>query len=192
MTKTERLKGVGSQAGALVVGVAAADAFNEFVPEGRRPEDILPGAQSVIVAGSKGLTAGAWRCPDHPLEKDVCPAPPCVQMYRKLGATPCLASCPASEGGCLDGVIGEDGRIAYSSYDRERCTARAMNFGVSGLQKSLVQIVVEDDAVKRRSMIYSDFSTQSLSSLSFVKESVAQCFECMRVCPVGRVHRRLK
>ena len=35
------------------------------MPEGYRPEDILPGARSVIVAGGDGPTAGAWRCPDH-------------------------------------------------------------------------------------------------------------------------------
>lgn len=282
MTDTERLKDVGMRAGALVVGVAAAEAFNDFVPQGHRPEDILLGAQSVVVAGSRGPTAGAWQCPDHrvmeitgynfrenvavhvmcdfierqydyqavqapslptaghtppmsmmlaavlaglgtrslaaniilhpdygllyyaalittmPLDpdhrlgKDVCPAPPCIQMYRKLGTTPCLASCPAAEGGCLDGAIGDDGRIAYSSYDRERCTARSMNFGIGSLQKGLLQIVVEDHPAQRQAMIYSDFFTQSLSSLSFYKESVAQCFECMRVCPVGRVHRRLK
>lgn len=130
--------------------------------------------------------------PDHPLETAVCPSPPCVEMYRKLGTTPCLAACPVSEGGCLDGDIDADGQIASSYYDRERCTSRSMNFGISTVQKSLVQIVTEDDPEPRRAMIYSDFFTQSLSSLGFYKESVAQCFECMRVCPVGRVHRRLK
>jgi epoxyqueuosine reductase QueG len=282
MTHTEHLKQVGERAGALVVGVAAATAFNEFVPEGHRPEDLLLGAKSVVVAGGKGPTSGAWQCPDHRvmeitgydfrenvaihvmcdciereygyqavqapslptaghtppmsmmlaavlaglgtrslaaniilhpdygllyyaalittmpltpdhrLEQDVCPSPPCIQMYRKLGTTPCLASCPASEGGCLDGQIDDAGRIAYSYYDRERCTARSMNFGIGSVQKALVQIVTEGDPARRKSMIYSDFMTQSLSSLSFYKESVAQCFECMRVCPVGRVHRRLQ
>lgn len=67
-----------------------------------------------------------------------------------------------------------------------------MNFGIGTVQKGLVQIVTEEDPAKRQAMIYSDFFTQSLSSLGFYKESVAQCFECMRVCPVGRVHRRLK
>jgi hypothetical protein len=30
-----------------------------------------------------------------------------------------------------------------------------------------------------------------MSSACFYKESVAQCFECMRVCPVGRTYKRL-
>ncbi len=282
MTDTEGIKQVGERAGALVVGVAATDAFNEFVPAGHRPEDILLGAKSVVVAGAQGPTAGAWQSPDHRvmeitgydfrenvaihvmcdyierefgyqaiqgpslptaghtppmsmmlaavlaglgtrslaaniilhpdygllyyaalittmpldpdhrLETDACPSEPCIQMYRKLGTTPCLAACPASEGGCLDGAIDEQGRISHSYYDRERCTTRSMNFGIGSLQKSLLQIVTEDEPANRKSMIYSDFFTQSLSALSFYKESVAQCFECMRVCPVGRVQRRLK
>ncbi len=282
MTTTERIKELGKGSGAVVVGVAAAEAFNEFVPEGHRPGDILLGAKSVVVAGNQGPTAGAWRSPDHRvmeitgydfrenvaihvmadfierehgyqaiqapslptaghrppmsmmlsavlaglgtrslaanliltpeygllyyaalittmpldpdhrLEKDVCPAPPCIVMYRKLGTTPCLASCPASEGDCLDGAIDENDRISYSFYDRERCTSRSMNFGVGGLQKALVQIITEDDSEKRKSMIYSDFFSQSLSSMGFYKESVAQCFECMRVCPVGEPHRKLQ
>ncbi len=278
----ERIVEVGRGAGAVAVGVAAVEAFNEFVPEGHRPQDLLPGARSVVVAGATGPTAGAWRSPDHrvmeitgydfrenvaihvmcdfieretghaaqqaaslptaghhppmsmmlaavlsglgtrslaanivlnpeygmlyyaalvttlPLEpdhrmeKDACPAPMCVTTYRALGKTPCMAACPADEGGCLDGSIGEDGRIESSTYDRERCVSRSMNFGIGSLQKSLVEIVNEDDPEKRKSMIHSDFFTQNLSALSFYKESVAQCFECMRVCPVGREKRMLK
>ena len=33
MTDADRIKEIGQRAGALVVGVAAADAFNDFVPE---------------------------------------------------------------------------------------------------------------------------------------------------------------
>ncbi len=280
--RTAAVRDVGAGAGALVVGVAAASAFNEFVPEGHRPEDVLPGARSVVVAGNQGPTAGAWRSPDHrvmeitgydfrenvavhvmcdyierehghralqapslptaghnppmsmmlaavlaglgtrslaaniilhprygllyyaalvttldlepdhPLEEDVCPSKPCIQMYEKLGTTPCLASCPKEEGGCLDGALDENGRISYSYYDRERCTSRSMNFGIGSIQKSLVQITTEEDRERRKSMIYSDFFSQSLSSLSYYKESVAQCFECMRVCPVGMHERRLQ
>ena len=279
---TEEIKAVGLKAGALVIGVADVDAFNEHVPEGHRPQDILPGAKSVVVAGARGPTSGAWRSPNHrvmevagydfredvavhvmagyierehdyyaihapnlptaghhppmsmmlaavlaglgtrslaaniilhptygllyyacvittmplaydrKLDKDVCPDPMCVTSYRKLGKTPCMAACPSDDGGCLDGEIDENGRISSSYYDRERCTSRAINFGINSMQKALVQIVTEDDAQKRKNMIYSDFMHRSATAISFYKESVAQCFECMRVCPIGRTERRLK
>ena len=281
-TPVESVKAVGLHSGAILVGVAAVDAFNEFVPPGHRPQDLLPNAQSVVVAGGKGPPAGSWRCPDHrvmeitgydfrenvaihvmcdyierefgyqaiqaaslatsghhppmsmmlaavlaglgtrslaaniilnpeygmlyyaalittmplepdqKLEQDVCPAPMCVQTFRALGKTPCMAACPADDGGCLDGSIDADGRIEESYYDRERCVTRSMNFGIGSFQKSLTEIVNEKDRGNRHAMIYSDFFSQTISALSFYKESVAQCFECMRVCPVGRDKRKLK
>ncbi len=57
MSDTERIKEIGLRTGGLVVGVASASAFNAFVPQGHRPEDMLIGAQSVVVAGSQGPTA---------------------------------------------------------------------------------------------------------------------------------------
>lgn len=269
-------------AGVDVVGIAAAGAWDEFVPEGYRPADILPGARSVIVVGARGPSAGAWRCPDHRLmevngydfrndvavhivadfieqelghyalqapslpvagqqppfsnmlaavlaglgtrslaaniilnpkygllyysscfttlelpadprlPQDVCPHPMCVAMFRKSGKTPCLSACPADDGGCLDGRIGDDGRIAYSYYDRERCASRAMNFGINSFQKALEQIVNTPSADERHNMIYSDFFRRSCSAVSHFRESVAQCFECMRVCPITRQERKLQ
>lgn len=58
------IKQLALASGARVVGVAAAAAFSEYAPEGHRPEDLLPGAKSVVVLGGQTLTAGAWRCPD--------------------------------------------------------------------------------------------------------------------------------
>ena len=274
----QRLKDVGCKAGAIVVGIAAADAFNEYVPVGHRPEDFLPGAKSVIVAGGDGPTAGAWHSPDHDiiettgydlrenvavhvmadiieqeydhyaiqapsrdvsghtppmsmmlaavlaglgtrslaaniilhpeygmlyyaalittlplepdpvLEHDVCPAPSCVTMWERFGTTPCLSACPASHGGCLDGTI-EDDKIVDSYYNRERCHTRAQTYGAAALQKQLAAIIDEDDPETRKTMIYSDFFTRSLESVAFYKDSIAQCFECIRVCPVGMKHR---
>src|SRR5438552_8592334 len=65
MTREEQVKAVGLKAGARVVGIASVEAFREKVPEGYRPQEILPGARSVVVAGGDGPTAGAWRSPDH-------------------------------------------------------------------------------------------------------------------------------
>ena len=67
-----------------------------------------------------------------------------------------------------------------------------MNFGPVALQKSLAELVTQDDADERRMFAYSDFFARACSGVSFYKESVAQCFECMRVCPIGRQSRKLK
>jgi len=278
----EQIKDVALKSGADVVGIAAVEAWDEYAPQGARPGDMLPGARSVVVVGSRGPTSGAWRCPDHrlmeisgydfrndvathvvadyiereldhyaiqapalpvggqqplfsnmlapvlaglgtrslaaniilnpkygllyysscittlkltpdpSLPQDVCPHPMCVATFRRIGKTPCMAACPSDDGGCLDGSIDEDGRIEYSYYDRERCVSRAMNFGINSFQKAMAQIVSEGDDDKRQTMIGSDFFTRSCSAVSFFRESVAQCFECMRVCPIGRSERKLK
>jgi hypothetical protein len=129
---------------------------------------------------------------DPMLEQDVCPAPMCVATYKHIGKTPCMAACSADDGGCLDGSIGEDGRIEEVYYDRERCVSRAMNFGPVAFQKVLADLAAEDDPDTRRAKVHSDFFSRACAGVAFYKESVAQCFECMRVCPVGRQERKLK
>lgn len=278
----QKIKAMAVGFGADVVGIAPAVRWDDFVPEGYRPYDLLPGAKSVIVVGTRGPSAGAWRSPnprvmevlgldfandraiaaltgwieketghmaiqapglpvtghqppfsymlaavlaglgtrslaaniilnprygllyysacitkldlpaDPMLEQDVCPAPMCVQTYKHIGRTPCMAACPSDDGGCLDGSIGEDGRIEEAYYNRERCVSRAMNFGPVAFQKVLVDLATEEDPDVRHSKAQSDFFSRSCSGVAFYKESVAQCFECMRVCPVGRQERKLK
>src|SRR5256712_11548529 len=272
-----RVKNAGLAAGARVVGIAAVEAFRAQVPEGYRPEDLLPGARSVVAPGGEGPTAGAWRCPDHrvmeitgydlrenvaihvmcdfierelghqaiqapslsvhgheppmsmmhaaelaglgsrslaahiilnpeygllyyaalittlPLEPDpplaepACPHPGCAAMYKRIGTTPCLRVCPA----CLAGTV-QDGRIQESTYDREKCHSRAQTYGIGSFPKGLPPIANGGDRGRRRAMIYSDFFTKSLQSGGVFRDSIAQCFECMRVCPVGRKYRKLK
>ena len=279
---TGEIKAAARGFGADVVGIAPVERWNDHVPEGHRPADLLPGARSVVVVGARGPTAGAWRSPnprvmevlgldfandraiaaltgwiettqrhqaiqapglsvaghmppfsymlaavlaglgtrsfaanivlnpkygllyysacittldlepDPMLEQDVCPAPMCVKLYENSGTTPCLAVCPADEGGCLDGTISADGRIESSTYDRERCVSRAMNFGPVAFQKVLADLVNDPDPERRRAKVQSDFFSRACSGVAFYKESVAQCFECMRVCPVGRQERKLK
>lgn len=278
---TSDVKQVALNSGATVVGIASASAFNDYVPVGHRPEDFLPGAKSVVVAGTPGPSNAAWQSPnrrlmeitgydfrenvaslvvaehietrygyqaiqapslptsgqhpplsmmlaavlaglgtrsiaaniilnpdygllyyaatlttlplrpDHQLEDNVCPARSCVKMYEMEGRTPCMAVCPADEGGCIDATI-EDGRITSSYYDRERCSTRAMNFGMRGHIKQVEILTNLDDIEERKRLLYSDDFRRNLAGIGRFKESVAQCFECMRVCPVGRYRRKLK
>ena len=125
--------------------------------------------------------------PDPPLDKPACLNAGCAAMYKRIGTTPCLRVCPA----CLNGTV-KDGAIETSTYDREKCHSRAQTYGIGSFQKGLLAIVNEDDADKRHTMIYGDFFTKTLLSVGFFRDSIAQCFECMRVCPVGRKHRKLR
>jgi ferredoxin len=129
---------------------------------------------------------------DGRLEQNVCPHKMCVATYRAIGRTPCMAACPADEGGCLDGSIDADGEIDSAYYNRERCATRAMNFGINSFQNALSEMIAEEDDDKRAMMVNSDFVGRSMGAMGYFKDSVAQCFECMRVCPVGRVERKLK
>ena len=86
----------------------------------------------------------------------------------------------------------KDRRIETSTYDREKCHSRAQTYGIGSFQKALLRIVNEDDPARRHEQIHSEFFTKSIQSLGFFRDSIAQCFECMRVCPVGRKHRKLQ
>lgn len=129
---------------------------------------------------------------DQRLEQNVCPHKMCVATYRAIGKTPCMAACPADDGGCLDGSIDAAGEIESSYYDRERCATRSMNFGINSFQNALNEMIAEEDDDTRAMMVNSDFVGRSLGAMGHFKDSVAQCFECMRVCPIGRTERKLK
>lgn len=128
---------------------------------------------------------------DTPLDPPACPAPECVQMYAAEGTTPCLATCPAKAGGCLDGRI-EDGRFINRQYDAERCTTRVQNYWVPGFQKVLGATLQEPDADKQKMMLFSSLFSRTLWSMTYSNVSQGQCAECMRVCPVGREFRTKK
>ena len=158
---TATLKSVALKSGALVCGVADAAVFAARAPEKQRPDDLLPGARSVVVVGGAQPREGDW-----------------------AATSPWVLS--------TMGTIGTNGRIAESTYNRERCHTRAQTYGIGSFQKSLLQIVNEDDRDRRHAMIHGDFFTKSLEALGFFRDSIAQCFECMRVCPVGRKYRKLQ
>jgi hypothetical protein len=129
--------------------------------------------------------------PDAPLEPPACPAPECVQMWEEAGTTPCLSICPIDAGGCLGGRL-EAGRIAERRYDRARCTTRVETYWVPGFQKALEAALDESDRDRRRMILHSSFFTRTLWSMTYANVSQGQCFECMRVCPVGRAGRELR
>src|SRR5436309_14826124 len=57
---TQRLKSIALMAGAAVVGIADAAAFDAHAPAKHRPADLLPGARTVVVVGGAQPRAGDW------------------------------------------------------------------------------------------------------------------------------------
>ncbi len=127
---------------------------------------------------------------DGPAQESVCPAPECLSMWEAEGTTPCLAVCPIDNGGCLGGRL-ENGKIVDSQYDRARCTIRTNGNWVPGFQKALGLALDEPDGERRKMILNSTMFTRTLWSMTYSNVSQAQCFECMRVCPVGATHRNL-
>jgi epoxyqueuosine reductase len=128
---------------------------------------------------------------DGPLQEPVCPAPECQDMWDAEGTTPCMSICPIDDGGCLGGRL-EEGRVAERRYDQERCRTRVENYWVPSFQKVLDATLKETDKEQQKLMLYSSLFSRSLWSMTYSNVSQGQCFECMRVCPVGSKHRLKK
>ena len=84
----------------------------------------------------------------------------------------------------------ENSRISETSYNRDRCQTRVYTHWIPSFQKVLEAALDEDDKEKRKMLLYGNFFTTTLRSLTFSAQSQGQCFECMRVCPVGKVTRK--
>ena len=256
--------------GARAVGIAAVDSINHFAPVGYRPDDLLPGALSVIVLGGNEPTAGAWKSgtnrvlgsigynrsqmaaaarrmayfvedrfgyyaipipsgnrtghnpyislklcaeqaglgtrsmaggvilnpqygllyfnavvttmgleADGPLAEPVCPHSSCVRLWAKNKTTPCISSCPD----CLTGEI-KAGRIHWMEYRQDCCYPRAQTTAMDVFQKLLLEAVNEPDAERRKAILFGSHFTRAVRSAAYSSELSAQCFNCLKRCPV--------
>jgi len=125
---------------------------------------------------------------DGPLETPVCPHSSCVKLWDRKATLPCLDSCPT----CLSGEL-EGDAIKWMDYNQSHCLPRAQTTGMGSFQKLLLDAMDEPDARKRKMIVYGSHFSRAAASLAYSVEIVAQCFECVRRCPVGRDTRaRLK
>ncbi len=119
--------------------------------------------------------------PDAPLAENPCPAPSCVDMYRKTGQTPCMKFCPVQ---CLSGEIDAAGRQQSMRYDMAACAEMTQEYeSVPAMLKAAIEAETEaarEDALfdPDRKMLWYKVSAGSGGWF-------AQCFECMRACPVA-------
>ena len=109
---------------------------------------------------------------------------------RQLGAQS-IQVCPARDGGCLDGELDGD-RYQNRTYDAPRCTTRVWNHWIPRFQKTLEGALNIEDKEARKMILYGTAFTRTLWSITYSASNQAQCFECVRVCPVGLEHRTKK
>jgi hypothetical protein len=128
---------------------------------------------------------------DGPPSEAACPAPACRDMWEREGTVPCVKTCPIDDGGCLGGEIAAGG-FGARRYDRARCTTRVYNHWIPGFQKALELALDTEDKEKRKMILYGSAFTRTLWSITYSASNQAQCFECMRVCPVGLEYRTKK
>ena len=119
--------------------------------------------------------------PDEPMQENPCPAPSCVSLYRKTGQTPCMKFCPVQ---CLSGEIDADGNQTMMRYDMAACAEMTQQF-------EAVPSMIADAVEARTEIEREDALFDSDNKILWYKMSVgsggllAQCFECMRVCPIA-------
>jgi len=118
---------------------------------------------------------------DAPMADNPCPAPSCVSMYRQIGRTPCMKFCPAQ---CLSGEIDDKGKQKLMRYDMAACAELTQEY--EAVPKILAE-AVKDEVRSHgaeglldpdRKMLW--YKVSAGSGAWF-----AQCFECMRVCPIA-------
>ena len=119
--------------------------------------------------------------PDAPMAENPCPHESCVSLFRRTGQTPCMKFCPVQ---CLSGDIDEHGRQAEMRYDMAACAEMSEQY--EALPRMLDQAIAAENAAEREAIL-----TDLDNSMAWYKMSVgtggllAQCFECMRVCPIA-------
>jgi hypothetical protein len=122
-----------------------------------------------------------WLAPDAPMETNPCPAPSCVDMHRKTGQTPCMKFCPVQ---CLSGKIDEHGQQAEMRYDMAKCAEMSQQY--EAVPQVLAEALEARDAAGREKKLFDPDNALLWYKMSVGSGGLlAQCFECMRVCPIA-------
>lgn len=119
--------------------------------------------------------------PDPTMPENPCPHPSCVDMYRKIGETPCMKFCPAQ---CLSGKIDEAGNQAEMRYEMSKCAELAEQY--EAVPKMISKSIDAETSQARDDVLYDLDATMLWYKMSVGSGGLlAQCFECMRVCPIA-------
>ena len=119
--------------------------------------------------------------PDKPLAENPCPAPSCVNMFRQEGRTPCMKFCPAQ---CLSGEIDAAGKQVSMHYDMAACAELTQQYET--VPQLLRDAIATDDPEEREALLLGERNKVLWYRMTVGNGGLfAQCFECMRVCPIA-------
>lgn len=119
--------------------------------------------------------------PDEPLAENPCPAPSCTDMFHKTGQTPCMKFCPAQ---CLSGTISADGRQEEMHYDMAACAEMTQQY--ESVPAVIASALAAEDQAQRMDALFDPDNKMLWYKMSVGSGGLlAQCFECMRVCPIA-------
>ncbi|MDP6270927.1 MAG: hypothetical protein QGF97_03225 [Alphaproteobacteria bacterium] len=117
---------------------------------------------------------------DTPMAANPCPAPACVEMYKRQARTPCQKFCPVD---CLSGSIADGGEIDEMVCDMARCAEMCQQY--ENMPNIISDAITAEAELDREEALYGAESQAFFYKVtSAVGATHAQCFECMRVCPV--------
>jgi epoxyqueuosine reductase QueG len=118
--------------------------------------------------------------PDSPMARNPCPAPSCLKMYQDVGQTPCQKFCPVQ---CLSATLDDDGGVEESTFDMYRCAELCQQY--ENMPTMVEQAIGADERLEREEILYGAEAQSFFYKATAGVDTNAQCFECMRVCPIA-------
>ena len=102
-------------------------------------------------------------------------------MFHKTGQTPCMKFCPAQ---CLSGKVSADGRQEEMHYDMAACAEMTQQY--EAVPAMLARALEAEDTAERMDALFDPDNKMLWYKMSVGSGGLlAQCFECMRVCPIA-------
>ena len=119
--------------------------------------------------------------PDQPLAENPCPAPSCVSLFRKTGQTPCMKFCPVQ---FLSGDIDQDGKQKEMHYDMAACAEMTQQYET--VPSAIMNAIRAETDQDQEDALFDPDNKMLWYKMSVGSGGLlAQCFECMRVCPIA-------
>ena len=103
-----------------------------------------------------------------------------LQLYKRTGQTPCMKYCPVQ---CLSGVIDDAGQQLEMHYDMAACAEMSQQY--EAVPALIEEAIAAHDALGREEALFDPDHKMLWYKMSVGSGGLlAQCFECMRVCPL--------